>query len=216
MKPANDASIDYKDVVRRGYDLCAADYDIARQTGAPPELSLLTARLACGASALDIGCGAGVPITQSLARRFSVSGVDISRKMLRLAQASVPTGKFIHGDIMSVEFPPASFSAAVAYYALFHLPRKEHLELFRRIYGWLKPDGYLLTTLTTSSQEGYTEEDFFGVTMYWSHYGLEDYQEMLTRSGFRVLEKATAGSGYTNAHSAQNERHPLVLAQKES
>ena len=33
-----------------------------------------------GAAVLDIGCGTGVPIAKSLAKRFSVTGVDASEK----------------------------------------------------------------------------------------------------------------------------------------
>ena len=93
---------------------------------------------------LDIGCGAGVPITRTLAERFCVTGLDISSEMVRRALVNVPEATFILGDIMSVEFPPHHFDAVVAYYTIFHLPREEHPELIRRIYTWLKPGGWIL------------------------------------------------------------------------
>ena len=162
MKPADDPNIDYKVLVQRGYDGCAAAYHEARKNEAGPELDFLTMRLEDGANVLDIGCGAGVPYTRALAQRFTVTGVDCSSEMIQRARANVPNGIFIHGDIMSAEFPPSSFSAAVAFYSVFHLPRQEHPELFRRIYDWLRPGGYLLCTLDRSSEERYTEDDFFG------------------------------------------------------
>ena len=45
-----------------------------------------------------------------------------------------------------------------------------------------------LCTLSDYPEEGYTEDDFFGVTMYWSNYGIHEYREILT--GNRIL---TAG-----------------------
>lgn len=216
LKPADDPTKDYKVLVQRGYDGCAAAYHEARKNEAGHELDLLTRRLEDGATVLDVGCGAGVPYTRTLAQRFNVTGVDSSSGMIQRARANVPNGNFILGDIMSAEFPPASFNAVVAFYSVFHLPREEHQELFRRIYDWLQPGGYLLCTLSRSSEAGYTEDDFFGVTMYWSNYGLEDYKEILTRVGFSLLETSVIGHGFTEAHQAPHEQYPLILTQKRS
>lgn len=215
MKPANDSTKDYKALVQRGYDLCAAAYDQARQGEANPELTLLTSRLEDGATVLDIGCGAGVPIAWTLAQRFIVTGVDISSEMVNRARVNVPYATFTPGDIMSLEFPPSYFDAAVAFYLIFHLPREEHPELLHRIYGWLKPGGYLLATVANFSEAPYTEDDFHGVTMYWSNYGLEDYKKMITEIGFTLLETTVIGHGYREAHQVPDEHHPLIFAQKD-
>ena len=69
-------------------------------------------------------------------------------------------------------FPLTSIDAVVAYYSISHIPLEEHSAMFQRIYQWLKPGGYLLATVTTEAEDAYTEDDFFGVTMYWSNYGL--------------------------------------------
>ncbi len=173
MKLADDPTFDYKALVQRGYDRCADAYHEARSNEAGPELDFLAKRIEDGATVLDVGCGAGVPYTRALAQRFTVTGVDSSGEMIKRARANVPNGRFIHGDVMSVEFSPSSFNGAIAFYSIFHLPREEHPELFRRIYDWLQPGGYFLCTLTRFSEEAHTEDDFFGVTMYWSNYGLE-------------------------------------------
>ena len=215
MKAADDLA-NPKILVQQGYDRCAATYHAARKSEAGPELDFLTRGLEDGATILDVGCGTGVPYARALAQRFTVTGVDSSREMIQRARANVPKASFIHGDIMSVEFPPSSFNGAVAFYSVFHLPREVHPELFRRIYDWLQPGGYLLCTLTRFTEEAYTEDDFFGVTMYWSNYGLEDYKEILTRVGFSLLETYVIGHGYTEAHQVPHEHHPLVFAQKQS
>ena len=207
MKPANDPNKP-KILVQQGYDRCAATYNEARKNEAGPELHFLTRNLEDGAAVLDVGCGVGVPYTQALAQRFTVTGVDSSSEMIQRARANVPNGSFIHADIMSVEFPPSGFNGVVAFYSIFHLPREEHSELFRRIYNWLQPGGYFLCTLAHSSEEAYTEDDFFGVTMYWSNCGLEDYKEILTWVGFTLLETSVIGHGYTEAHQAHLESHP--------
>lgn len=213
MQPANDPNVNYKELVQRSYDQCAQAYAAARRGENSPELNLLTIRLPAGARVLDIGCGAGVPIAQILAKRFQVTGVDISAEQIRRARQNVPHGAFIQSDIMAVDFPPAHFDAVVAFYSIFHLPREEHAELFRRIHYWLRPGGYFLATLTAYNEPAYTEDDFFGVTMYWSNYGFDEYKVMLSQIGFRLLETTTIGHGYGENERIPVEQHPLLFAQ---
>jgi SAM-dependent methyltransferase len=213
MKPANDPNVDYKALVQKSYDLCAAAYEEARRKTTNPEVDSLITLLPEEARVLDIGCGAGVPIAQSLANHFHLTGVDISGEQIRRAKLNVPAGNFIHGDIMSANFTPASFDAVVAFYSIFHLPREEHSELLRRIRTWLKAGGYLLATFTKFSESAYTEDDFFDVTMYWSNYGLSDYKALLIENGFRLLESTVTDHGYTDAHQASSETHPILFAQ---
>ena len=215
MKPADDPLVDYKALVQSSYDRCAAAYSRARLEDVHPELGLPSELLDDGASVLDIGCGAGVPITRALAERFAVTGVDISGEMIRQAKANVPGASFVHGGIMSVDFAASSFDAVVAFYSIFHLPREEHTTLFSRVHSWLKPSGYLMCTLSHSDEMAYTEDDFFGVTMYWSNYGLRDYVQILTGLGFSILRTSTIGDGYSESHNAPGEDHPLVLARRQ-
>jgi len=214
MKPADDPEKDYKALVESGYDMCAAAYDEARREEKEQALAMLIDLLEDGATALDVGCGGGVPVARDLAQRFAVTGVDISSKMIACARTNIPSGTFIHGDIMSINFPPAHFDAVVAFYSVFHLPREEHRKLFSRIYEWLKPGGYLLATVGMGNEPAYTEDDFFGTTMYWSNYGLEEYEEILSSLGYNILETAMVGHGYDESHERPDEHHPLIFAQK--
>ena len=213
MKPARD-SIDYKRLVARGYDICANAYNLAREKEKQIELSPIFSQLKDGASVLDIGCGAGVPIAKILAERFAVTGVDISLEQIDRAQKNVKNGRFIHGDIMNQHFKSETFDAVTMIYTLFHLPREEHPQLIRRIYRWLKPRGLLLTTVTKSSHDSYTEDNFFGTTMFWSNFALSDYQFLLQDTGFTLKESCEIGHGYKSSFEIPSEQHPLLLAQK--
>ena len=215
MIPAIDPKVDYKALVKRGYNACAAAYDESRKTESGFEIRGLSDRLHDGDAVLDIGCGAGTPIAKSLAARYRVTGVDVSQEMVHRAQQNVPTGDFICADVMSVRLPPSSFDAIVAFYFVFHLPREEHQSLFRRIHRWLRPGGYLLCTLSHRSEEGYTEENFHGVAMYWSNFGLEEYIDILTGVGFVLLETESTACGCEGATQEISEDHPLVLARKQ-
>jgi len=214
MQPANDPTINYKQLVQQSYDRCAAAYETARRGTTNPELALLLERLPISAQVLDIGCGAGVPVTQTLAQRFTVTGVDFSVEQIQRAQRNVPTARFIQSDIMALDWPAATFDAVVSFYTIFHLPREEHTELLRRIHTWLKPGGYLLATVSHFAEDAYTEDDFFDVTMYWSNYGLADYCRILQELGFTLLDTRALGHGYNAGTEAAPESHPLIFAQR--
>jgi len=214
MKRADDANRNYRQLVANGYDRCAPAFNAVRSVEPPAELGLLLERLSAGARVLDLGCGAGVPITRALAERFRVTGVDVSAGQLALAREQAPGATFLQRDIMACDFAAESFDAVVSFYAIFHLPREEHEPLFRRIHGWLRPGGLLLATLAMTDESAYTEE-FFDVEMYWSNYGIDEYRTMLERTAFEVLQSGVLHHGYDD-EGAKPERHPIVLARKAS
>jgi cyclopropane fatty-acyl-phospholipid synthase-like methyltransferase len=210
MKPALDPTIDYKRLVAEGYNTCAVAYEQARRDTIHPEIRWLKQQLPNRAHVLDIGCGSGLPVARELAKRFVVTGVDISAEQIRRARENVRHAEFIHSDIMALDFPVESFDGVVALYAIFHLPRGEHARLFRNIRRWLKPGGYLLVTLACEAEEAYTESDFFGVEMFWSNYGMTEYRAMLAEAGFEIVNSSEIGHGYSA--NEPKEAHPLVIA----
>ncbi len=214
MRPANEPGVDYRELVWRGYDACAEEYGASRKSQTGDELRGLLERLEDGASVLDVGCGAGVPIARALSRRYRVTGVDVSEGMVSLARRNVPEGEFVCGDVMSVEFEEGSFDAVVAFYSIFHIPREEHRGLFEQIYRWLKPGGYFLCTLSRRDEEAHTEDDFFGVTMFWSSFELSKSSQMLRDVGFEVVEVSSTAGGWADEDEAAKEDHPLVLARR--
>lgn len=213
-RTADDPAVDYRSLVRRGYDKCAESYAAARRRDDSDQLADLMAVLGDGARVLDLGCGAGVPIARALCERHDVTGVDISESMLRFARASVPRGRFVRCDILDADFEDGSFDAAVAVFVLFHIPRQEHGQVFRRVHRWLRPGGHFLATLTESAEDPYTEDDFFGTTMYWSSFGWRDYEKLLREAGFAIQGGRIIGHGYGADHVGPDERHPMVLARK--
>jgi cyclopropane fatty-acyl-phospholipid synthase-like methyltransferase len=165
MKLANDPTFDYRALVMRGYDQCAARYGSMRKDETEPDVDHLIGLLDEGAKVLDIGSGAGIPVARTLAKHFTVTGVDFSKEMINLSRRNVPEATFIHADIMDVDLPTSGFDAVVSFYTIFHIPKEYHKALFQRIHLWLKVGGYLLVTVSDDNQEPYTEE-FHGVTMY--------------------------------------------------
>ncbi len=176
--------------VEQGYDQMAWGYLSTKAKDAAQTLSaliLLTTEMPDGAKVLDLGCGAGVPSTQFLSRRFDVTGVDISAQQLELARTYAPTATFIKSDMTALSFPEATFDLIVAFYSIIHVPREEQPALVRSIYEWLRPGGRFFATWPLVEWEG-EEQDWegWGGTMWWSHYGGADNIRMLRGAGFII------------------------------
>src|SRR5689334_18380438 len=97
---------DPKRVVANGYDIIAQRYLAWSAREPSPQrmryLALLNNLLPPGAEVLELGCGAGVPVTQALAQKCRVTGVDISAAQIALAREHVPNAKFIHSDMIEL------------------------------------------------------------------------------------------------------------------
>src|SRR5262245_44087431 len=105
-------------IVAEAYDQIAERY-IDWRTHQPRQEELarwldhLRDHIRPGAQVLDIGCGAGIPLTLALSQDYEVTAVDISARQIELARRNVPAARFIHGDVTAIDFAAASFDAVV-------------------------------------------------------------------------------------------------------
>ena len=184
---------DPRDVVARGYDEIAERY-LEWSPLRPSEARLRYLRLACeripgGTRVLELGCGAGIPMTAALAEGRDVTGVDISARQIELARANVPNATFLQADMTALSFEPASFDAVVAFYSLTHVPRDDVTGLLADIRGWLRPGGTFIATMGVEDDPGGIEEDWLGVDMYFSHFSARKNRRLVEGAGL-VVESA--------------------------
>jgi ubiquinone/menaquinone biosynthesis C-methylase UbiE len=109
---------DPKQIVARGYDEVAQRYlewSALRPSSARLHyLNLALDRIARDAKVLELGCGAGIPMTAALADGREVTGVDLSAVQIELARRNVPTAMFLQADMTALDFPAASFDAVMS------------------------------------------------------------------------------------------------------
>jgi len=179
-----------KQRVAEGYDGIAEHYLAAKNADDPVTLAALealTVGLPSEAAVLDLGCGAGVPVTRWLAARFRTTGVDVSARQVALARENATGAIVMQSDITALSLPTDTFDAIVSFYAIIHVPREEHLRLLADICQWLKPGGRFLATWPMTAWEG-EEADWegWGMPMWWSHFDAETNLTMLRQAGFHV------------------------------
>jgi SAM-dependent methyltransferase len=182
--------MDPKRIVADGYDEIAQRF-LEWSPLRPSDARLRYLALACelipaGARVLELGCGAGIPMTAALADGRKVTGVDISATQVRMAREHVPSATFLQADMTALDFEPASFDAVVAFYSLTHVPRDEVPPLLSRIRGWLRPGGAFIATMGADDDPGGIEEDWLGVDMYFSHFGAKRNRRLVEEAGFAI------------------------------
>ncbi|GLY24752.1 class I SAM-dependent methyltransferase [Micromonospora sp. NBRC 101691] len=192
---------DERDLVRRGYDALSHHYrsDDAEDGRYAPWLADLHRRLPAPAAVLDLGCGCGVPVARFLAiAGHHVTGVDISDVQIERARRLVPTGTFLRADATRLDLPPASFDAVVCLYALIHMPLADQPQLIDRIATWLRPGGWLLTTVGDTAWTGIEDNWLDGpATMWWSQADASTYRSWLRQAGLAITAEdfVPEGSG---------------------
>jgi SAM-dependent methyltransferase len=162
---------DPKDLVRHSYDRISRAYrgdSVSRNWRYFTWLEALTPLLKPGGAILDLGCDCGIPVAQELARRFHVTGVDISAVQIARVRQLVPHAAFLHADMTTLRFPPDTFAAVVSFFAIIHLPVHEHRPLLERCFSWLQPGGYFMARVGHQAWTGY-KDDWYSAPMYWSH-----------------------------------------------
>ncbi len=197
-----------EEIVRKGYDQIAPHFGVFRsQFSNEQELEFLSSLLPKKAKVLDVGCGTGIPIARYLVRKgYSVTGVDISDKMLELAKENVPEAEYFQYDMNDLDFEDSSFHGITALYSIFHVPKEKHLTIFQNFYRMLKSGGILF--FCVGHQEGDDLSTFLGdIEMFWSNNSTDVTAELVKKAGFNVLFEEVLDRG--------DELQFWVFAQKE-
>jgi len=101
------------------------------------------AEVRAGERALDLACGTGDIAFAVAARGARAVGLDITHRMLQLAQAKSPAARFITGDMTSLPIRSASFDLVTTGYGLRNVPDLDAaIDEIARV---LRPGGRLLS-----------------------------------------------------------------------
>ena len=99
------------------------------------------AGVTAGVSVLDVACGTGVLFPDYLKRQVaSVTAIDISAQMVKIAQSKYPQIEVLCADVETVSFDK-KFDRIMVYNAFPHFPEPERL--IRILAGLLNPGGTL-------------------------------------------------------------------------
>ena len=182
---------DPQELIAQSYDAIAERY-LQWTSGSQVRrryLNTLISLLPAGGNFLDLGCGAGTPVTEELAQCGHVIGVDISEQQLIQAKKNVPNAAFLRADMAALEFPLDTFDVVTSFYAVTHVPRNYHANLFHRIHGWLRKGGLFLASLGAGDSPDVIVDDWLGAPMFFSHFDATVNRKLICDAGFKVIDE---------------------------
>ena len=183
---------DYQKIVKDGYDKIASRYDEYRDIfDNEAELKEFMRLVKPGGHILDAGCGSGVVARFLVDSGFQVTGIDISQKMIDISKHRTPEAELIVGDMTAIEFDNETFDSIASAYAVFHIPRTRHFNLFLTFHQILKKGGALLFSIGSKEIDAtdgiWRWEEFQSVPMYWNYYPPSKTVELLKSANFQIV-----------------------------
>ncbi|MEJ5961826.1 class I SAM-dependent DNA methyltransferase [Pedobacter immunditicola] len=148
-------------------------------------LDQLIDRVGIGASVLDLGCGAGMPMMGYLINQgIQTIGVDASDRMLEIARFNLPQAEFIKADMRELALDQ-KFDAIIAWHSFFHLPAEDQPAMFQIFKDHLRENGVLL--FTSGKEHGEAWGMNGGENLFHASLNKDQYRSLLEGHGFRVL-----------------------------
>ena len=149
------------------------------------------ALLKAGDRVLDLGCGPGNVLKQVVESvgSLSVTGVDLSAAMLRLARENVPSGRFILQDLRDLRMADGDqYDAVILSFCIVHLSHAEAEALLRKATALLKEGGLLYLSFMEGKAAGYESTSFSKETFYFNYHSSEEMGCQLDAYGIFRLE----------------------------
>lgn len=156
-------------------------------------------------TALDIGCGSsGRIIDLLISHGFDVEGLDLSRRMIELAQARHPSVTFHHADICEW-YPSRKYDLISAWDSIWHLPLASQEPVLKKIMQSLGPGGVFIFTTGGLDEPSEKVDSAMGPPMYYSVLGIPNTLKLISETGgvCRHLE-----------YDQYPESHLYVIAQR--
>jgi cyclopropane fatty-acyl-phospholipid synthase-like methyltransferase len=115
------------------YERHALSWDADRRAAGwvdKPCIDRFLARLAAGASVLDLGCGGGEPVALHMAAQgFHVTGIDSSPTLVSLCRERMPDHEWIAADMRALRLD-RRFEGILAWDSFFHLGYDDQRGMF--------------------------------------------------------------------------------------
>lgn len=155
-------------------------------------IDLFSKYLKTGAEVLDTGCAVGLAMKIMTDKRLSVTGIDISSKMVRLAKLRNPKCRIIKGDFLKYRFNRKY--DGIFSFAFIHLfPKETSITVLEKMYDLLEHGGvlYLGTSKSKIGYEGFEiKKDYkLKLVRFRKHWTEPELRLVLENVGFRVLKK---------------------------
>lgn len=144
-----------------------------------------------GGRVLDAGCGPGRDAKFFSDRGFEVAGVDVSRRLLSIAQRVAPQAQFLKMDMRLLAFQPSSFDGIWACASLIHVPREEALATLCGFHQVLKHNGSLYISVKKGEGKA-SQGEADGHRCLVFYYQPDELCRLTEEAGFEIIRSSVA------------------------
>ena len=185
------------------YDKIFDWYVCARSPEAGGEvIRKFTQNLQPGAKILDLGCGYGFPIANTLYQMgFKPYGIDSSIKMVARFKKDLPDVPVQCSDVLDSDFFNILFDAVIAYGFIFHLPQDRQTKVIEKVSEHLKCEGYFMFSSGDEDGEEMTPPECNGGERFMTYsMSCYNYERILNENSMilkdHYIEKDCGGTIY--------------------
>lgn len=176
----------------RGWDAIAQDFIAARSDIGADIVRQWATQLPPRAAVLDLGCGSGAPVAETLvAAGHSVFGVDASPALVAEFRRRLPSAEVACEPAETSRLFDRRFDGAVAVGLLFLLPADDQRAVIARVAAALQPGGRFLFTAPRQACEWadmLTGQPSLSL-------GEAEYRLALAQSGLGLVDQYTDAGG---------------------
>ncbi len=133
--------------------------------------------------ALDVGCGSsGRFIELLLSEGYTPEGVDVSKKMLEIAQQKHRHVRFHHADICEWTIPD-KYDFITAWDSLWHIPLNEQSNVIAKLISSLNDQGIFIFSFGGTQEQSEHTDNTMGPDVYYSTLGTNGFLQLLMELG---------------------------------
>lgn len=184
---------DYLRATRESYDRLAEGYDAqfyAELDHLVLERALLGAfaeEVETGAPVLDVGCGPGRTTAYLAESGLSVTGLDLSSEMVRLARERHPDLTFVAGSMTHLPVADGSLGGLLAFYSLIHVATPAVPQVLAEWRRALRPGAPVAIAFQVGGEvRQVREHEGHDVALDFHRRHPEQVAQLLTRAGFSL------------------------------
>lgn len=169
------------------------------------------------ASVLDAGCGAGRDAALLQKEGLKVTGVDLSKGLLRVAKQKYPDINFVEGNLLQLPFEDQIFDGVWSNTSLLHLETVENVQqALAEMKRVLKPGGILhvVVKAQTGDKTAVVSDKLSGHDRFFQYFTLDELTGLLKASKFELISKKEYSEIETIPHGRPEVRLIWCLARK--
>lgn len=173
------------------YNATASDYHSthAGKLTAQKQLDEFISLVNTPAHVLDIGSGPGHD-SNYLSKKYTVTGIEISRRFYEIAKYENPNINFILGDIIKLDIDKNKYKGVWARDVLHHIKNEDLPKVFQKLSDSLVEGGILYTIVREGNGEIIEEErsEYANTEKFFHLFSREELELLASNSGLKTIK----------------------------